>query len=186
MFWKALPLMRWIRHTAMVPKGFLRYQVLRLLKEKPMSGSEIMSEIEEETDGNWRPSPGSIYPLLAWLQDNGYVNEAEGEPGIKRYSLTEKGGAFLEENVQMQEKLGKRLAHYGPGPGLMGPPWHEFFPEKAGSALRKPAIGLAMALWDLNEALSRNYSAEEAEEAGRTLEEASRRIEEITRRLGGA
>jgi len=45
----------------MVPKGFLRYQVLRLLKEKPMSGSEIMSEIEEETDGNWRPSPGSIY-----------------------------------------------------------------------------------------------------------------------------
>jgi DNA-binding PadR family transcriptional regulator len=38
---------------AMVPKGFLRYQVLKLLNEKPMSGSELMSEIEKQTEGRW-------------------------------------------------------------------------------------------------------------------------------------
>ncbi|MBS7627233.1 PadR family transcriptional regulator, partial [Candidatus Bathyarchaeota archaeon] len=58
------PLRHWLRHTAMVPKGFLRYKVLKLLKEKPMAGSEIMGVIEEQTGGYWRPSPGSIYPLL--------------------------------------------------------------------------------------------------------------------------
>ncbi|RLI42575.1 hypothetical protein DRO59_03770 [Candidatus Bathyarchaeota archaeon] len=50
----------WIRHTASVPKGFLRYYVLKMLKEKPMSGSEIMREIERETGGRWKPSPGSV------------------------------------------------------------------------------------------------------------------------------
>ncbi|MCS7136732.1 MAG: PadR family transcriptional regulator, partial [Aigarchaeota archaeon] len=69
------PFRHWLRHMAAVPKGFLRLQVLELLNEKPMSGSEIMSEVERRTNGCWRPSPGSVYPLLAWLQDNGYVRE---------------------------------------------------------------------------------------------------------------
>ena len=42
----------WMRHIAAVPKGFLRYELLRLLSEKPMSGSEIMTEIEKRTDGH--------------------------------------------------------------------------------------------------------------------------------------
>jgi len=42
------PFQHWMKHTASVPKGFLRYYVLKLLKEKPMSGSEIMVEIERE------------------------------------------------------------------------------------------------------------------------------------------
>ena len=67
----------WMRHTAMVPKGFLRFQLLKMLLERPMSGSEIMSELESETNGYWKPSPGSIYPLLAWLQDQTYIKEAD-------------------------------------------------------------------------------------------------------------
>jgi hypothetical protein len=67
---------RLLRHTASVPKGFLRHYVLNLLREKPMSGSELMDEIEEETGGRWKPSPGSLYPLLAWFRDRGYT-EAE-------------------------------------------------------------------------------------------------------------
>jgi DNA-binding PadR family transcriptional regulator len=65
-----------MRHTAAVPKGFLRYELLRLLNEKPMSGSEIMTEIEKSTNGYWKPSPGSTYPLLAWLQDKGHIKDA--------------------------------------------------------------------------------------------------------------
>jgi len=84
------PFRHWLRHMAAVPKGYLRYQVLELLNEKPMSGSEIMNEIEKRTGGCWKPSPGSVYPLLAWLQDNGYVREVPvEESGVKRYTLTD-------------------------------------------------------------------------------------------------
>ncbi|MCR6692088.1 MAG: PadR family transcriptional regulator, partial [archaeon YNP-LCB-003-016] len=92
------PSRHWARHMATVPKGFLRYQVLELLNEKPLSGSEIMSEIEKLTNGCWKPSPGSIYPLLSWLQDDGYIQGVPTEEsGMKRYMLTEKGRKLLEE-----------------------------------------------------------------------------------------
>jgi len=95
---------------ASVPKGFLRYYVLRLLNEKPMSGSEIMNEIAKRTDGHWKPSPGSIYPLIAWLQDKGYAKEVpEQEAGIKRYTLTDQGKMFLQEHIKRKEKLLKDL-----------------------------------------------------------------------------
>jgi len=67
-----------MRHMAMMPEGFLRYQALRLLSEKPLSGYEIMTEIGRQTDGYWRASPSSIYPLLSWLQERGHIKEAEG------------------------------------------------------------------------------------------------------------
>ena len=79
---------RWLRHTAMVPKGFIRYHVLECLSQKPMSGSELMEDIERHTGGCWKPSPGSIYPLLSWLQDNGHIKELPVENGLKRYELT--------------------------------------------------------------------------------------------------
>lgn len=106
MFDSSHPFRRWIRHIASVPKGFLRYYVLKLLKEKPMSGSEMMEEIEKETDGRGKPSPGSVYPLLAWLQDNGYTKEIHvEETGVKRYMLTEQGEKFFEEQTRLKEKL---------------------------------------------------------------------------------
>lgn len=98
------------RHTAFIPKGFLRFYALKLLSEKPMSGSEIMEEIERRTDGHWRPSPGSIYPLLAWLRDKGLVKEVSSEEGVKRYSITEEGKKLLEEEKKflgLREKFGK-------------------------------------------------------------------------------
>jgi hypothetical protein len=58
------PIRKWIQHTAKVPKGFLRYQVLYKLKKHPMSGAELTSAIEEEMEGRWKPKPGSMYPLL--------------------------------------------------------------------------------------------------------------------------
>jgi len=197
------PFKHWMRHMAMVPKGFLRYQVLKLLNEKPMSGSEIMSEIEKQTNGNWKPSPGSIYPLLAWLQDKGYIKEAaEQEAGTKRYTLTEQGKTFLEEHIKTREELRKRFERFGPRPrprpgfkGL-GPwswdwsafgfppgfPFFEFYPEKA-KELRKATKDLAIAVWNLRDSLRREYSEEVAEEARKVLEQAARQIEDITKKF---
>ena len=56
---------RWIKRTGGVPRGLLRFLVLNMLAKKPMSGSEIVEVIENETAGRWKPSSGSIYPLLA-------------------------------------------------------------------------------------------------------------------------
>jgi len=168
---------------AMVPKGFLRYKVLKLLSEKPMSGSELMSEIEKQTNGNWKPSPGSIYPLLAWLQDKGYIKEAaEQESGIKRYMLTEQGKAFLEEHVRTREELRKRFRHFGPGPGFMGPMWFEFYPEEA-KELKRATKDLAIALWNLRDTLREEYSEKAADEVKKALEEAAKKIEAITKKL---
>ncbi|NIQ07038.1 MAG: PadR family transcriptional regulator, partial [Candidatus Korarchaeota archaeon] len=130
------PLRRWVRHTASVPKGFLKYCVVKLLKEKPMSGSEIMETIGKGTDGRWEPSPGSVYPLLSWLQENGFTEEVPTEEiGMKRYRLTEKGERLFEEHVKFREKLQKKLEFLAPP--IISAFWLSAHPEKL-SSLRKP------------------------------------------------
>jgi len=90
-----------------VPKGMLRYLTMRLLKPQPMSGSEIVNRIQEYTD--WRPSPGSIYPLLAQLQEEKLIEpQPDGDPGIKRFALTENGLRMLEEHSQHNDQLKSR------------------------------------------------------------------------------
>ncbi len=85
-----------------------------MLDEKPMSGAEIMREMEDQTDMRWRPSPGSVYPLLSWLLDSGYTKELPNtEAGIRRYELTVEGKKFLEEeNKRREQDLGTRF--FGP------------------------------------------------------------------------
>ena len=95
----------WLRHNAMVPKGFLRFRVLEALNEKAMSGLELMDEIQKNTGGTWKPSPGSIYPLLSFLQDNAYVKELPTENGFKRYELTKSGKELLAEQIKIREKF---------------------------------------------------------------------------------
>lgn len=95
----------WSRHIATVPKGFLRYQVLKLLAEKPHSGKEIMDKIQQLTEGKWTPSPGSIYPLLALLEDYGYIQQLpKDETGRKPYQITEEGKKFLQEQEKQREE----------------------------------------------------------------------------------
>lgn len=175
------PFKHWMRHTAAVPKGFLRYYVLKLLNEKPMSGSEIMSEIEKRTNGCWKPSPGSIYPLMAWLQEEGYIKEiAEKEAGIKPYILTEKGKAFLEEHIKKKEELRERFRFFMPSfPEL---PWRDFCPEKTRD-LAEARIKLAKAMWDFRGKLEEAYSESAVAEAKEALEQAAKKIEEITKKL---
>ncbi len=175
------PFGRWMRHMASVPKGFLRYHVLRLLNEKPMSGSEIMNDIEERTDGHWKPSPGSIYPLLAWLQDKGYAKEApEQETGIKRYTLTDQGKAFLQEHLKRKEELRKRFGFFRPPfPGF---PWFNSYPKKT-RELAEAGKKLATAGWNLLDSLREKYSEEVATEAKEVIEQAAEKLNEIAKKI---
>lgn len=175
------PFRHWIRHTASVPKGFLRYQVLKLLKEKPMSGSEIMREIERETGGHWKPSPGSVYPLLAWLQDSGYTKEIPTEEsGMKYYKLTEKGEEFLQEQTKFKEKLLKKLEYFAPSffGGFR-------FSIHAGKLrkLREPAGRFVRALFGLGRTLEENLTEQALKEVGEFLNNTTEKIEEICKKL---
>ncbi|MBS7633618.1 PadR family transcriptional regulator [Candidatus Bathyarchaeota archaeon] len=166
---------------AAVPKGFLRYYVLRLLGEKPMSGSEIISEIERRTDGRWKPSSGSLYPLLAWLQDKGYTKAVpEQEAGIKRYMLTDQGRAFLQEYVKRKETLRKRFEFLMPPfPGFPG---FNFHPKEA-RELIEAIEKLRIAGWNLLDSLREKYSEEIATEAKEIIEKAAQKINEMEKKL---
>jgi DNA-binding PadR family transcriptional regulator len=67
-----------------------------LLAEEPRNGYQIMQELEERSGGGWRPSPGSVYPALAQLEDEGLVRVEEVD-GRKTYALTDAGRTYVEE-----------------------------------------------------------------------------------------
>ena len=74
------------------PRGNVRAAVLVLLRERPMHGYEMIGEIAERSNGVWRPSPGSLYPALQLMEDEGLVT-LEAIEGKKLVSLTERGRA---------------------------------------------------------------------------------------------
>ncbi len=88
-----------------MPRGFTRIYVLRLLKEKPMTGKEIIEESERRSGGEWRPSPGLIYPLLGRLVREGLIEEVEGG----RFSITPKGEKALEQYLPLQDQLWRQI-----------------------------------------------------------------------------
>ena len=93
-----------------VPRGLLRFIVLKFLVERPMSGIEIVGKIERETGGKWKPSPGSIYPLLSGLQIKGFTQESSTiESGRKQYSLTDSGKEFFQEQLIIGQKFMEKM-----------------------------------------------------------------------------
>jgi DNA-binding PadR family transcriptional regulator len=85
----------------------LRHLTLKILENQPMSGSELMEQIEGYTD--WRPSPGSIYPLLSHLQEEKLIEpHPDEEPGIKRFKLSEEGVQLLKEYGQYDKQITRR------------------------------------------------------------------------------
>jgi DNA-binding PadR family transcriptional regulator len=81
-------------------RGDVRTGILLLLAEEPRSGYEIIRD-GRERGGAWRPSSGSVYPMLQQLQDEGLVRPMEpaGEGRRRPYELTEEGRAYVEENA---------------------------------------------------------------------------------------
>jgi DNA-binding PadR family transcriptional regulator len=80
-------------------RGDIRTAALLLLAEEPRNGYQIMQEVEQRSDGVWRPSPGSVYPALQQLEDEGLIRSQEGE-GRKLFALTDEGRARVQERPQ--------------------------------------------------------------------------------------
>jgi DNA-binding PadR family transcriptional regulator len=77
-------------------RGDIRTAALLLLAEEPRNGYQIMQEVQERSGGMWSPSPGSVYPALAQLEDEGLIRTEEHD-GRKLFSLTERGRALVQE-----------------------------------------------------------------------------------------
>ncbi|MGZ4619312.1 MAG: PadR family transcriptional regulator [Frankiaceae bacterium] len=80
---------------ARVRRGDVRTALLALLAEQPMHGYQMIGELSERSGGAWRPSPGSVYPVLQMLEDEGLVRLQETE-GRRVYHLTDAGRAVVE------------------------------------------------------------------------------------------
>jgi len=96
----------------MLAQGDLKLLALALIAEQPRHGYELIKLIEEKTSDCYSPSPGVVYPTLTFLEEAGYVT-AESEGAKKRYTITEEGRAYLEENRDIADMILARLAAIG-------------------------------------------------------------------------
>ncbi|MER5951602.1 PadR family transcriptional regulator [Streptomyces sp. NPDC001904] len=80
-------------------RGDVRASILALLKDRSMHGYEMIQEIAERSGGAWKPSPGSVYPTLQLLEDEGLIASAS-EGGKKLFSLTDAGRTAAEEGPE--------------------------------------------------------------------------------------
>lgn len=101
------------RHGRLFDYGELRTLALAMIAEQPRHGYELMKAIEERMAGSYSPSPGVIYPTLAWLEDSGYVAAEPAEAGRKRYGITPEGTAFLAANHGTVDALLARIVAGG-------------------------------------------------------------------------
>ncbi|MBV9594011.1 MAG: PadR family transcriptional regulator, partial [Actinobacteria bacterium] len=84
-----------MQHTARAGRGDVRVTLLRALLQGPAHGYELMRRIEEASGGVWRASPGSVYPTLALLADEGAL-DVRDHAGKRVYALTDNGVALAE------------------------------------------------------------------------------------------
>src|SRR5580698_736046 len=77
-------------------RGDIRTAALLLLAEEPRNGYQIMQEVQERSRGIWSPSPGSVYPALQQLEDEGLIRTAESD-GRKLFAITDEGRALVAE-----------------------------------------------------------------------------------------
>jgi DNA-binding PadR family transcriptional regulator len=117
-----------------VARGDVRAAILALLAEQPMHGYQIIQELTERSGGMWRPSPGSVYPTLQQLEDEGLVRAGESK-GKRVFHLTDAG-----------KKEAARRAESAAPPWAM---WDEASPL---SDLREVGIGVAAAVMQVAQA----------------------------------
>jgi DNA-binding PadR family transcriptional regulator len=139
-------------------RGDVRAAILAILAEKPLHGYQIMAEIEERSGGTWKPSPGSVYPTLQLLADEGLVL-AEESNGRKTYSLTEEGRAATDATT---DRSAPWDAQGGKSSGRTG-------------ALPKAGVELAQAIAQVG----RSGSTAQVNEAVAVLDEARRKVYSI-------
>lgn len=119
-------------------RGDVRSAILVLLREQPMHGYQVIQELAERTGGEWRPSPGSVYPTLQLLEETGLIAGAERE-GKRIFSLTPEGDRVLDERG---DKAPPWASMAGGSRGL----FHELkeaFPQLAAAAMQVVQTGTA-------------------------------------------
>ena len=79
-------------------RGEIRTGLLAILLDGPGHGYELIQRVEEKTSGSWKPSPGSVYPTLQLLEDEGFVT-ASANDGKRTYQLTEEGRVEAQRRV---------------------------------------------------------------------------------------
>ena len=115
-------------------RGDVRTAALLLLDEGPRNGYQIMQDIEERSGGVWRPSPGSVYPALQQLEDEGLVRATETD-WRKQFELTDAGKAYVAERGED-----------------IPPPWEEMSGDysddmrAAGNLMREVALAFSQVL----------------------------------------
>ncbi|MHA6334339.1 PadR family transcriptional regulator [Qipengyuania sp. CAU 1752] len=114
------------RRGRMFGPGELRLVLLKLVADEPRHGYELIKAIEDMTDGAYSPSPGTIYPTLSLLQDEGAIAEASGNESRKAYEVTASGRGELDDRSDEVAALIERLTAYGRRSASEGTP-HELF-----------------------------------------------------------
>jgi DNA-binding PadR family transcriptional regulator len=123
-------------------RGDIKFILLELLSEHPQHGYELMKELEARRGGFHRPSPGSVYPTLQMLEENGYLTREEVE-GKRVYTITESGRQFLSDRPEPPAKADRH-----PHPETGHP--HDRFTEDKPSEL----IELRRTLTEVNDAVT--------------------------------
>jgi len=129
--------------------------VLALLLERPMHGYEIIQELDSRTNGIWRPSPGSVYPTLQLLEDEGLIEAEARDGGRRSYHLTDAGRPEAETAAQ-------------------NPPWASIGDETMNQVqdFRDAAVGIMGAL----KQVGFNGTPEQRQKALEVLNETKRKL----------
>ena len=102
------------RRGRMFGQGELRLVLLRLIADEPRHGYELIKAIEDMTAGSYAPSPGTVYPTLSLLEDEGAIREvAGGDEPRKAFEATDKGREELETRKEEADGLIERLSDHG-------------------------------------------------------------------------
>jgi DNA-binding PadR family transcriptional regulator len=141
-------------------RGDVRTALLLLLaSDGPLNGYQLMQTLDERSDGRWRPSPGSVYPALAQLEDEGLIRvapgQAEGESG-RAFEVTDRGREHLTER-------GDQPAPWEPQQGEDAQPRF---------AVRNGVISIGRAAWQVVQ----DGNPEQVQETVKILEDARKRI----------
>jgi len=138
-------------------RGDVRAAMLVLLAEEPRNGYGLMQEIEARSNGAWRPSPGSVYPALSQLEDEGLVR-AEEAGGRKLFDLTPEGRAYVTEHADE-----------------LGTPWEEVGGGEPIGELRTLVFSVGAAVMQVVQA----GTPEQVAEAAKVLEQTRRSLYRI-------
>ncbi|HEU0214631.1 MAG TPA: PadR family transcriptional regulator [Jiangellaceae bacterium] len=137
-------------------RGDVRVAILSVLADRPMNGYQVIQEIAERSGGVWKPSPGSVYPTLQQLEDEGLVR-VDAKEGRRLYELTDEGRDYVDSH-----------------PDEMSAPW-EAMSSPPGSERGdiRPLAGQALAaLWQIVV----SGSADQQARAREVLDDARRRL----------